>query len=95
MKKKISRYLIVTALCFSCILLFKSGNMEANGAGPAGERAREAGYDRSRTEEEECGCRRGSLRLYLDGRSYITLDVVLLVVVMVFAFLLVLGKVCG
>ncbi len=97
MKKKISRCLTVIVLCFSCILLFKSGNIMADEAVLEGECGQEAGYDRSRPEEKECSCSCGwrGLRLYLDEKSYITLDVALLVTVMVFAFVLVLEKVCG
>ncbi len=96
MRRKISRYLVVVLLCFSCILLFKSihTGTDVNGMEWEKEPAEGTRYRDAKKDEPECGCgySPGSIRFYLDGRRYITLDVMFLTAAMVLIFVLVLER---
>lgn len=95
MKKKIGRYFMAAVLCFSCILLFKSANIKANGTEKWYDRNLQTGYEEDSREdlEERCGWR--TLKFYLDGQSYIVVDLVLLVAVVALVMILVLERACG
>ena len=94
MREKIRRYLMMAILCFSCILLFKSENKAADG-----KRFMRAGIQESETDKENtkdtvdnCNHSGRILKIYLDEKSYIAVDILFLVVVMGLVFVFVLER---
>ena len=94
MREKIRRYLMMAILCFSCILLFKSENKAADG-----KRFIRAGIQESETDKENTADTADNrahsgriLKIYLDGKSYIAVDILFFIVVMGLLFLLVLER---
>lgn len=93
MGRKIRKYFIMAVLCFSCILLFKSEYTKAYEAEQMQEGMPEAGMDEESGAFINGNCSDGKvLRIYLDGKSYIAVDVIFLVTVMLFVFILVLER---
>ena len=96
MKKKINKFFVVVLLCFSCILLFRSANIgtDEGSFGWRQDDARGMAYEGDIREDTECNCGYSwrSIKFYLDGRRYVTLDVVVLTSAMVLVFVLVINR---
>ena len=93
MRGKFRKYLTAAVLCFSCILLFKSGYIGAYEAGRTQKEQSEREMDEVREGLIDCNSSNGrELKIYLNGKFYIAVDVIFLVILMFFMFMLVLER---